>query len=1454
MYNNMSSIPYGRPLANQTLFVLNFKLQLCPVGVPGELYIGGAGLAQGYHNDPDRTESAFITHPQWGKLYKTGDLGVLHKTGLIEFLGRKDHQVKIKGYRIEIGEIEARLREINGIHHVVVTDREDEKRKKYLCAYVVTEDIDTASIKNELRKVLPAYMIPTYILAVDHIPLTANGKIDRKALPEPSTFQSDPKVTAPQSEMQRIILHIWEQILGVTMIGIEDNFFELGGDSLQAQQLVNMLEQKFNVHLPIRKIFMEPTIEGISRMLQDGDYNVTRESVTSKGLIADQTVHYYWSPRYSWRPENGGITIGTQHYSGIAEHVVPTIYFLTQEGIALKEIENHFPDLDHGAVYSIIDKLIKARVLVHGIMTPAEVFATQSQLMKHYENEHLIDSVAYKRHKFEQLNRSSSTLIETPEIQLQEEREGKHFSQDRKTYRVFDETVEIPFDTFSELLSVFKQMRKDDEIRYQYASAGGLYSIDVYIEVKDQRVEQVKPGIYYYDPIRNSLKLVNNEGLSEEQHYFNNKQIYRSSAFSVFFVYNAKANAPVYGSSGYYYACIDTGIMVGIFTQRAESLGIGLCSIGEMNFADAQDKFRLNPTQIHLHTVEGGLKSDQNVTHYPSVSGVPAEGIQESQHPERYIASSPQQRLFILQMLYPDQTAYNNPIAMEMDGTLDVGKLEMVINHLLMRHEILRTSFELQGEDVIQVIHPNQEIKLHCMQAQDSTVEELIESVIKPFELNKAPLIRINLFQLSPVKHILILDAHHIILDRISGTIFAKDLMELYQENSLSPLKTQYKDFSERQRKMVGTEAYRLQQQEWLSIFAGEIPVLQLPTDCNRPASQNFNGGTYRFSLEPELLTRIKSMSFGNNVTLYMALLAAFKVLLFKYTGQDDLIVGSPVAGRLHQDFEHTLGMFANTVAIRSRLDVNETFEKFMQQIKENVLQVFEIQAFPFEKLVDQLQLPKDMSRNPLFDVMFTLQNIENSKLSLNDLQITPYPLEGKTAKFDLTLEAQENDYGLSLVLEYGRALFDEDTIKRMAGYFKNIVEIVSANPRIVLKDIDMLSDIERNQVLSQFSETKKDYPEQFKIIRLFEQQSARLPKSIAVTDGAIQLTYEELNQKANKLARTLKSMGVMPNEIIGIIADRSVDTIVGILGILKAGAAYLPIDPEYPTNRISFLLNNSGASLVLTGDHISQIETSTCRILSLTAPSIYHSVGENLEEVGHPDDLFYVIYTSGTTGTPKGVQIGNRSFMNLVHWYKEEFHMTSEDRILLTSSLSFDLTQKNVFAALVSGAQLHLFKSPSYNYSSLIRRIEDEQITLLNCTPSAFYPLAEWTAKTDYVELRSLRHVFLGGEPIDSGRVEGWLLSANGKAQIVNTYGPTECTDVSAFHRIEITDQSTGIIPIGKPLPNVQLYILDANQQLLPQGIEGELYISGDCVGFGYLNDAVLTDQKFVRIPGLSA
>jgi amino acid adenylation domain-containing protein len=1100
-------ITIGRPLANTQIYILDRNRNLLPIGIPGDIYIAGEGLSAGYYKNSTLTDDKFIFNhlTNFGRMYKTGDVGYWKSKGEIIYLGRNDFQIKLRGMRIELGEIEAHLSAHGTVKSSIVKGITKDGNMSYLCAYVIVENgFNVDQVREYLHQRLPEYMVPSCFIVMDDFPMTANGKIDRKALPEPNFNDfAISEYEPPKNETEAEIVKIWGSILDVDDIGVLDDYYALGGDSLKSIKIIVEMNKRFGVDVSSRNMLRCKNIRELGSLVDNQDKK-------------------------------------------------------EQESIPKVAVSNYYPV-----------------------------------------------SAAQKR-------------------------------------------------------------------------------------------------------------------------------------------------------------------------------------------------------QYILNKIDGDIN-------------------------------------------------YNLPGSLMIEGRLDLGRLDIVFKTIIDRHESLRTSFEMKDGQPIQIVHDTVDFRVEYLESGEAENGELMASFVKPFDLSAAPLLRVRLVSFSEEKHVLLFDMHHIISDGASINIIAKEITELYNGSELPELKIQYKDYSAWHNALLTSEKIKKQEAYWLDRFSGEIPVLNMPLDFARPSFQSFRGNKLYFTIDRSLTERIRELTAKTGTTLFMFLLSAYNVLLSKYTGQEDIIVGTPVEGRRHADLRDLIGMFVNTLAIRSYPAWDKTFEAFLNEVKEDLLNAYDNQEYPFEELVEKVDIKRDMSRNPLFSTSFVLQNMDLTKLPAIGFTATPYKYDIKTSKFDLTLEVAEKSEMIEYSIEYCTDLFAEETIGRLAGHFNNALHDITENPGKKLSEIDILSDAERRQLLYEFNDTAADYPRNKTIQQIFEEQVDKTPDNTALIFGDRKMTYAELNEKSNRLAHTLRKYGVGPDKIVAVMTYRSIEMMIGIMGILKAGGAYMPIDPDYPAERKKYMLRNSSTGILLAQHSLLDSAEFDGFKIDLDDMADFSPETMNPLRNNSPCDLAYVIYTSGSTGSPKGVMVEHTSVINRLNWMQKQYPLDENSVIMQKTTFTFDVSVWELFWWAFTGASVCLINpGDEKEPEKIICAIEKHGVTTIHFVPSMLSVfLSYMNSKKDTERLKSLRDVFASGEALSLNQVNlfnNLLFDTNG-TRLTNLYGPTEATvDVSYFDCSPMPRIND--VPIGRPIDNISLYILDDNRNLLPVGVPGELYIGGTGVARGYLLNPDLTSERFVDNP----
>jgi amino acid adenylation domain-containing protein len=790
-------------------------------------------------------------------------------------------------------------------------------------------------------------------------------------------------------------------------------------------------------------------------------------------------------------------------------------------------------------------------------------------------------------------------------------------------------------------------------------------------------------------------------------------------------------------------------------------------------------------------------------------------------------------------------------------GNLETTALEQSINEIVRRHEVLRTIFKSVDGQPEQIILSSMTVKIPLLDLRGFVSEEerqfeirrlCKEEAQRPFDLARGPLLRVSLLQLADEEYLLLRAMHHIVIDGWSGGVFFRELAQFYEAFAnrqpllLPDLPIQYADFATWQRQWLQGETLETHLSYWKKNLQN-IPTLQLTTDRPRPAIQTSHGAHQSFVLSETLSAGIKSLSHRHNVTLFTVLLAAFQTLLARYTGQTDIVIGSPIAGRNRGELEALIGFFLNMLALRVDLSGNPTFLDFLGRTRKVCLEALAHQDLPFEKLVEKLHTKRDLSYHPLFQVTFGFRNTPKFSIQLAGLKAEELEVDSGIARFDINLFMEEEENHLRGYLNYNTDLFNPDTIKRLIGHFKNLLESIVRDPVQRISNLSMLSEAERHQLLIEWNDTGRDYPTTKCIHQLFEEQVEKTPYATALVFEEQQLTYWELNQRANQLAHYLRKQGVEPEALVGMCVERSLEMVVGLLGILKAGGAYVPLDPEYPKERLAFVLDDAQISILLTQlKLLPRFADLRAHVLCIDndGEKIAQESEDNPRTLAMAENLAYVIYTSGSTGQPKGVQIQHRSVVNLLRSMRRRPGMTDRDTLLAITTLSFDIAALELYLPLTVGGQtIVVSREIASDGCRLADRLSGASATVMQATPATWKMLLDSQWEND-----SRLKILCGGEALPNKLADQLLLKSS---SLWNMYGPTETTIWSVHCQVSVERESTSL---GRPIDNTQTYILDANLQSVPIGVPGEIYIGGDGLARGYLKQPDLTAERFLPNP----
>ncbi len=828
-------------------------------------------------------------------------------------------------------------------------------------------------------------------------------------------------------------------------------------------------------------------------------------------------------------------------------------------------------------------------------------------------------------------------------------------------------------------------------------------------------------------------------------------------------------------------------------------------------------------------------------------------------------ASFAQQRLWFLDRLFPNTSFYNVPTTLRLTGVLDLAALEKSFNEIVSRHEVLRTSFDTVDGELVQVISPQFTVSLPIIDLQqlpinerEAAAQQAIAPIIEqPFNLAEGPLLRVVLLQLGEAEYVLAIVLHHIVFDEWSSALLIKELGLLYtafctgKPSPLPELTIQYADFAHWQKERLQGELLATQLSYWRSQLQN-LSTLELSSD----RKQSYKGTTKLLELPQSLYQSLLSLSQQAGVTLFMTLLAAFQTLLYRYTGQTDIAVGSPIANRNRRELEDLLGFFTNTLVLRTDLSENPTFIELLGRVKQVAVSAYAHQDLPFEKLVEELQPERNLSRNPLFQVVFALQNAPMEQLELPGLTLAPFQAETTTARFDLEFylwECGENfrslwgdswqqKEGLRGVLVYNTDLFEEDAIARMLQHFQTLLVGIVASPNTNLADLPLLTSREQQQ-LAQWNQTKRSYPD-LCIHQLFEQSASQTPNAIAVKFGERQLTYEQLNSGSNQLAHYLQKLGVGVETLVGICMEPSPVMVAAIIAILKAGGAYVPLDPSYPPERLQFMVEDARVTVVITQDSLVHLFGGNLHIVCVERDwsAIATQCETNPVNQTTADNLAHVIYTSGSTGTPKGLAIPHKAVNRLV-CNTNYININPSDKVAQCANISFDAATFEIWGALLNGAQLvGINPETILSPQDFAQEIQLQEISTLFLTTALFNQIVREVPSA----FSSLRYLLFGGETVDVQSVQA-VMENGAPEHLLHVYGPTENTTFTSWYEVESGATS---IPIGKAIANTQIYLLDSYLNPVPIGVIGEIYIGGDGLALEYLHRPELTQERFIINP----
>ncbi|GER90174.1 hypothetical protein KDW_43360 [Dictyobacter vulcani] len=1545
-----SSVPIGFPIANTSVYLLDQRMQPVPVGVPGELYTGGDGLARGYANRPGLTAERFVPNPfsqeAGARLYRTGDLARYRADGALEFLGRVDTQVKVRGYRIELGEIESVLRQYAGVREVVVQAREDVPGDKRLVAYVVADPEQQVSAQESAQQ-QQEYIESWHTLyeqtyeqddpqANDTMFNIVGWNSSYTGAPiaaEEMREQVDQTVERILALKPRRVLEIGcgtglllfriapqtEYYLGTdfsetVLAGVQVEIEQQGLTQVKLLQRLGhdfrgISEQRFDCvvinstaqYFPGMNYLVE-VLEQAVRVVEPGGTIILGDLRNAALLHAYHSSVQLFQASEQLSSQQARQRIERQQRKE-EELLIDPAFFVAfaQQEPAIGVVRNQ---LRRGQAQN---ELTRFRYDVWLRIGEREETLLAEQW--NWEEEQL--SLEQVRARLEQGEPELVEITRVPNARIQDEvvsiallqEEAGPATVDELRARVAERRVagvdpEALWRLGEELGYAVEVSWSVDasgadgycQVRLQH-HAGRYVALD---PVPEQLDGHTRPNWLRYgnNPVQSKLvrSLVPQLRRYMEQLL---PEYMLPSAYMVLeelpLTVNGKLDRKALPAPDHL-----RPELLGAFVPPRTPVEEVLCSvwaeiIGVDQVGIFDNFFEIGGHSLLATQVVSRIRTlfEVEVPLYaffesPTIAGV-AERIERErrggqnrdeiplERVERDGAlpvSFAQERLWFLDQLAPGNPFYNLPLVMKLQGQLDQSALTQSLQEIVKRHEALRTTFRIINDQLVQVIDPDLQLTIESLDLRDLPVEArqqeadrlILQGVQHQFDLAHGPLVWANLLRVSKTEYILIFILHHVVSDGWSTGIIIRELAVLYDAYSsgrpspLPELAIQYADFSQWQRRWLSGEVFDKQLEYWRQQLAG-LPVLQLPTDRPRPVLQSFSGSMYPVVLPRKLSEALKTVSQREGVTLFMTLLAAFQILLYRYTGQEDIGIGSGIANRNRREIEDLIGFFVNTLVLRTDLSGNPSVREVIHRVRKITLGAYAHQDLPFEKIVEKLQPERDLSRQPLFQVMFIFQNFPMPALELSDISLSPMLMENGTAKFDLTLSLEDTAQGLNGWFEYNTDLFDRATIERMYQHWILLLEHIALNVEEQIANVPLLPAAERHELLVQWNATQADYP-QLCAHELFEQQVERTPDLPAVVFGPEQLSYRQLNQRANRLARRLCAQGVGPDSLVGLCVERSPEMIIGLLGILKAGAAYVPLDQSYPQERLAFMLQDARVTVLLTQTSLLDALPVSDNVLVMCLDTIRESLAQedsegNLAHRAEPDNLAYVIYTSGSTGQPKGVAMAHRPLVNLLNWQSQTSSLGVGSRALQFTSLSFDVAFQEIFSTLNGGGTLYLVtEQQRRNVLQLAQLIREHNIERLFLPFVALEQLAEVFAADMQGAALHLKEINTAGEQLRVTPSLTTFFEHMPNCVLQNQYGPAECHVVTAYTLSETPEQWMALPPIGTPIANAHMYILERSLQAAPIGVVGELYIGGLSVARGYLERPDMTADKFIPDP----
>ncbi|WP_161975702.1 non-ribosomal peptide synthase/polyketide synthase [Tengunoibacter tsumagoiensis] len=1531
----------GRPIANTQSYILDPQLQPVPIGVAGELYIGGASLARGYLERPELTAERFVAHPYsqeaGARLYRTGDLVRYLPNGEIEYLGRIDHQVKVRGYRIELGEIEAALSQYPGVQDVVVDAREDGTGEKRLVAYLVADV--TRQADTELLTQEQSQYIATWKDLYEQTYSKAAG--ENEGIFNIAGWNSSYTGGAiPAEEMQEQVDQTVERILALKPRRV----LEIGcGTGLILFRVAPFCQTYIGTD------YSAAVLDWLSQqsVMQDMPHVQLQERVAHnlEGLeterfdtvIINSIIQYFPSIDYLVNVleqvvplvEPGGtILVGdVRSFQHLKTYHGSVQYFKASDGLSTRQlqqrIERQIRKEEEILIHPVFFSALQAYLPQIGdVQVQWKRGQAHNEITRFRYDAFLHIGVEYPHQEEERwqwqegdldtVARVQELLIERqPEVvRLGSVPNARLWRDVRALQKLFAEDQSRP-ETVGELRdsmqsepagidpeawwALGRQVGYEVEVSWSEAGEG-------FCEVVLRRQQKLYTPVrvpatsysnanrlyswssYANNPLQGKLEYA----LVPQLRAFLEKKLPEYMVPSAFVMLDAlpltkngkidRRRLPDPDHTRFDHSAAFVAPRTPMEQMLTEMVA-DLLVLEQVGIHD--NFFELGGHSLLVMQLISRVRSVFQVElpfvlffEEPTVSGL-AERVERERGSAQTLSLVPiergellavsfaQERLWFLDQLTPGNPFYNLPVVVRLAGPLVVDALVRSLQAVVQRHEQLRACFVTVDGKPYQVIAEQLEIPLPFIdlkalpaEAREAEIQRLAtQAMMQPFDLVQRPLIRACLLQIGKEEHILLSVIHHIVSDGWSVGILIRDLATLYEAFShgksspLAQLSTQYVDFSSWQRQLLSEELVERQLAYWKRQLHA-VPMLQIPTDRPRPAIQSFRGKHYPIQISRPLTRSLKALSQREGVTLFMTMLASFQLLLARYSGQEDVAIGAGIANRNHREIEEMIGFFVNTLVMRTDFSGTPTFQDLLKRVRTVTLEAYAHQDLPFERLVAELHPERSLSYQPLFQTMFIFQNFPVPDLELSEVSISPVAVDSQISKFDLTLSLDDAGNGLSGWLEYSTDLFDEATIARMVEHWQVLLEEAVAHPELAVGSLPMLTEAEHHYLIHDKNTTATEYPREALVNLLFEAQVARTPDAIALVSAEQQFSYEELDQRANGLAHLLSAHGIGPEVAVGVETERSPELVLALLAILKVGGYYVPLDAHLPLDRLRFHCQTARVQLVLlAGSHGSQATSLT--ELSLPHLNLAHLMALLVPVAAAPalpwssaQQLAYLMYTSGSTGEPKAVAVPHRAIVRLV--CQNRFAQLDQEQIFLQlAPLAFDASTLELWGSLLHGARLVLAPAQPPSLELLAPLLQEEAVSLLWLTAGLFQQIVQ----QEPAVLAGVRQVLAGGDVLAPEAVRTLLLRHPGQ-RVINGYGPTENTTFTCCYPMDDAEQVESAIPIGSPINNSTVYVLDAYQQPVPQGVVGELYTGGDGLARGYLSRPDLTAERFVPDP----